>query len=74
MNIYVVNRYKKRVLVVRRNTHEKKLNALLNAKASLAIEGMFLTTREEQLLMRRVNGEVKNNEFLALAMEIAKNV
>ncbi|WP_374020549.1 hypothetical protein ABU162_13565 [Paenibacillus thiaminolyticus] len=52
----------------------KKINALLNAKASLAIEGMYLTTQEEQLISKRVNGEMKNTEFLALAMEIAKNV
>ncbi|MNW47765.1 hypothetical protein D3C74_251080 [compost metagenome] len=74
MNIYVVNRNKKRVLFMKKYTQKKRLNALLNAKASLAIEGMQLTTREEQLILRRANGEMKNTEFLALAMEIAKNV
>lgn len=74
MNIYVVNRNKERVLLMKRYAHKKRLKALLNAKASLEIEGMHLTTREEQLVLRRANGEVKNTEFLALAMEIAKNV
>ncbi|MNW48725.1 hypothetical protein D3C74_261040 [compost metagenome] len=74
MNINVVRRYEKRVLSVQRYTHKKKLIALMNAKASLAIEGMYLTTPEEHLIMERLNGRVKNKEFLAYAMEIARNV
>jgi len=74
MHIHNVDRKKKRVLLVKRYTHEKKLHALLNAKASLAIEGMHLTFREEQLILKRTTGKMKNTEFLAQAMEIAKNV
>lgn len=74
MNIHIAYRNKKRVLFVKRYTHEKRLNALLNAKASLAIEGMHLTTREEHLILKRANEKMKNSEFIALAIEIAKNV
>ncbi|MFB9274143.1 hypothetical protein [Cohnella cellulosilytica] len=74
MNIHVVFRNKKRVLRVKRYTHEKRLRALSYAKATLAMEGMYLTAREEQLILKRANGEVRNADFLTLAMEIAKNV
>ncbi|MCU6712411.1 hypothetical protein M6D81_27320 [Paenibacillus sp. J5C_2022] len=76
MNIHIShrNKNKKRVLLVKRYTHEKKLHAMLNAKASLAIEGMHLTNREEELVLKRANGKMKNAEFLAQAMEIAKSV
>jgi len=59
---------------VKRYTHEKKLRALLNTKASLAIEGLHLTAPEEQLVTKRANGKMKNGDFLARAMETAKNV
>jgi len=48
--------------------------ALMNAKASMAIEGMHLTVQEEKLLMDRASGKLKNSDFLARAREIAKNV
>jgi len=73
MNISIVSS-KKRVLLVKRYTQEKRKRALLNAKASLAIEGMYLTTQEEQLVEQRAAGEMSNAEFLAKAIEIAKNV
>jgi hypothetical protein len=74
MNIHVVGRSKNRMLLVKRYSHKRKMNALLNAKASLAIEGLYLTAQEEQLILKRVNGELRNTEFLSRAMEIAKNV
>ncbi len=74
MSIYVVKGNEKRVLFMQRYTYKKKLNALMNAKASLAIEGMHLTDLEEHLIMERLNGRIKNTEFLALAIENEKNV
>ncbi|TVX99054.1 hypothetical protein [Cohnella terricola] len=74
MNINIASRNKKKVPLVKKYTHEKRLHALLNAKASLSIEGMHLTALEEQLILKRANGKMKNKEFLALAMEISKNV
>lgn len=74
MNIHISYRNKKRVLLVKRYSHKNRLQALLNAKASLAIEGMHLTTREEQLILQRANGKMKNSEFIAQAIEIARNV
>ncbi|WP_427052189.1 hypothetical protein [Paenibacillus sp. TC-CSREp1] len=74
MNINVVKRYEKRVLSVKKYTHKKKLIAFMNAKASLAIEGMHLTPSEEKLILERSNGKMKNDEFLAHAIELARNV
>lgn len=74
MHIYAISRKVKQVKHMRRRTQGKRLNALLNAKASLAIEGMRLTEREEQLILKRANGKMKNADFLKLATEIAKNV
>ncbi|MGF7049459.1 hypothetical protein J2T13_003970 [Paenibacillus sp. DS2015] len=59
---------------MKKYSDKTKMNALLYAKASLAIEGMYLTTKEEQLVVRRVNGELGDTEFLSRAMEIAKGV
>lgn len=74
MNISIVTSNKKRVLLVKRYTQEKRKRALLNAKASLAIEGMYLTNQEQELVEQRSAGEMSNAEFLAKAMELAKNV
>ncbi|NMM54640.1 hypothetical protein [Paenibacillus aquistagni] len=74
MNIHVVSRSEKRMLTVRRYSHKRKMSALYNAKASLAIEGLYLSNQEEQLLLKRVNREIRNTEFLAKAIEIAKHV
>ncbi len=59
---------------MKKYTQKEKLIALKNAKASLAIEGMYLTALEEDLIMERINGRMKNEEFLAQAMELARNV
>ncbi|MEK4249457.1 antitoxin VbhA family protein [Paenibacillus sp. FSL W7-1287] len=74
MNISIVSPNKKRVLLVKRYTREQRKRALLNAKASLAIEGMYLTTEEEQLVEQKAAGKMSNAEFIAKAIELAKNV
>lgn len=55
-------------------SRRKSKVALMNGKASLAIEGIYLTPQEEQLLLQRASGRLKNSEFLERAQEIAKNV
>lgn len=62
------------MLVVKKISQKRKIHALNNAKASLAIEGLYLNVKEDELLLKRVNGEITNAEFLARAMEIARNV
>jgi len=52
---------------------KKNKSALLNAKASLAIEGIHLNPQEELLLNLRAEGRLKNSEFMARALEMAKN-
>ncbi len=72
--VNVISRNTKGTKPMKRTSRQKKSIALLNAKASLAIEGIYLTTQEEQLLSLRANGRLKNSEFLARALEMAKNV
>lgn len=67
------NKDKGMIKMKRLSLHKSK-SALKNAKASLAIEGIYLTSQEDQLLMQRASGRIKNSEFLARAIEIAKNV
>lgn len=74
MNINIGSRSKQRMLIVKKYSQKKKMNAFLNAKASLAIEGLHLSPQEEQLILKRVKGELNNKEFISRAFEIAKNV
>lgn len=64
----------KGMIRMKRLSLQKSKSALKNAKASLAIEGIYLTSQEDLLLMQRASGRLKNSEFLARAIEIAKNV
>ena len=72
--VNLISRNTKGMKPMKRTSRQKKSIALLNAKASLAIEGIYLTSQEEQLLSLRANGRLKNSEFLARALEMAKNV
>lgn len=65
---------RKRVIVLKRYSQQQLRSALLNAKASLEIEGLVLTTEEDRLLLDRADGKMSYSEFLARAKEIAKNV
>lgn len=65
---------RKRVAVMKRYSQKQVRRALLNAKASLEIEGYLFTPQEDQLLLERAEGKLKYTEFLARAKEIAKNV
>ncbi|WP_339251921.1 hypothetical protein [Paenibacillus sp. FSL P2-0136] len=53
---------------------KRKQAALSYVRSSLAIEGNHLTVQENQVLIDRSNGGMKNSEFLARALEMAKNV
>jgi len=72
--IKVTSQDAKGMKAMKRSARQKKHFALNNAKASLAIEGMQLTPKEEELLLLRADGKMKNSEFLSRALEIAKNV
>ena len=61
------------MMALKQNLRQKSQIALRNAKASLAIEGMFLTPKEDELLSLRAEGKLKDSEFLARALELAKN-
>lgn len=73
MHINVISQNHKGMNRLRRFSKRKNA-ALLYARSSLAIEGIYLTVEENQLLLERSNGRMKNSEFLARALEIAKNV
>jgi hypothetical protein len=64
----------KEMIKMKRLSLPRSKSALKNAKASLAIEGIYLTPQEDQLLKQRARRRIKNSEFLARAIEIAKNV
>jgi hypothetical protein len=61
-------------MITVRIVRQKNQIALRNAKASLAMEGLFLTPKEDQLLTLRAERKLKESEFLARALELAKNV
>ena len=63
----------KGMMAVKQNMRQKNQIALHNAKASLAIEGMLLTPKEDELLSLRTEGKLKDSEFLAHALELAQN-
>lgn len=73
MHINVISQNHKGMIQLRRLSKRKQA-ALSYARSSLAIEGIYLTPQENQLLLDRSNGRLKNAEFLARALEIAKNV
>ncbi|MEK3789795.1 hypothetical protein [Paenibacillus sp. FSL K6-1230] len=73
MHINVISQNHKGLIRLRRLSKQNKL-ALQYARATLAIEGIHFTAEENQLLLDRSNGRMKNSEFLARALEIAKNV
>lgn len=58
---------------IERNFHRKNQIAMRNAKASLAVEGMYLTPEEDELLSLKAQGQISDSEFLARALELAKN-
>lgn len=45
--------------------------ALGYAKATLEIEGRMLSPEGEELVRRRIRGEITHDEFLRLAQELA---
>lgn len=49
---------------------EKAINC---AKASLAIEGMYLTAAEETLIRKRLQGEISEEEFHQRALDEINN-
>jgi hypothetical protein len=68
------NRGAKGMMAVKRTLRQKNQIAVRNAKASLAMEGFYLTPKEDQLLSLKAEGRLKESEFLARALELAKNV
>ena len=47
-------------------------NAMKQAKANLAIEGLHVTGEEEALIRKKLQGELSHEEFLKHAAELAK--
>lgn len=59
---------------MKKYSRKQRLAALRNAKTSLAIEGIHLTQKENDLLLERAYGKITHSEFLARSLEVAKNV
>jgi len=45
--------------------------ALKEAKASLAVEGLYTTSEEDELIRKKLRGEISHDEFLRRALELA---
>ncbi|SDX38881.1 hypothetical protein SAMN05444487_11629 [Marininema mesophilum] len=52
----------------KKNLVKRKLK---EAKGSLAVEGLYTTKTEDQLIKRRLMGEITEKEFLRRAKELA---
>ncbi len=59
---------------MKRFTAQQAEHALLGAKATLAVEGMYLTVQEEQLIKKQLNGKLSEAEFKKIALEMATGV
>lgn len=44
--------------------------AIRSAKASLAVEGLYATLEEEELVRKHLNGEITDEEYKKRAMEL----
>jgi len=64
----------KGMVAMKKTLRHKNQIALRNAKASLAMEGLYLTPQEDELLSLRAEGRLKESRFLARALELAKHV
>ncbi|MFD1990633.1 hypothetical protein ACFSGI_11745 [Paenibacillus nicotianae] len=53
---------------------EEANRALENAKASLAVEGLYLPESEQQLIKLKLTGQITELEFKKMALELAKVV
>lgn len=54
------------------HSEAEMLEAVEQAKGSLRLEGMDLRPEEEQLVLRRARGEISEQEFTRLVLELAK--
>lgn len=57
----------------KKSSQERIEKKLQRAKATLAIEGQYLTKEEEKLLKERHEGKINESEFLRKALELAQN-
>lgn len=60
--------------MMRKFNEEEANRALENAKASLAVEGMYLPENEQQLIKMKLTGQITESQFKKMALELAKVV
>jgi hypothetical protein len=58
------------VMIRRASDFEK---AMKYAEASLNVEGMYTTKKQNELIRKSLRGEISHEEFLRQAVELAKN-
>lgn len=51
---------------------EKIIKNLKSVKGSLAVEGIYLTAEEEKLIIAKALGEITQEEFEQIVLEIIK--
>lgn len=59
---------------MKRLTDEQAERAIRGAKATLAVEGMYLTEKEEQLVKQQLTGKISEAQFKKMALEMATGV
>ncbi|WP_144514931.1 antitoxin VbhA family protein [Bacillus pumilus] len=55
-------------------TRERFEKGMIYAKATHALEGIYLTTDEEELLWQHASGQITDEEFERKALELAYKV
>lgn len=60
--------------MMKKFNQEEANRALENAKASLAVEGLYLPESEQQLIKLKLTGQITELEFKKMALELAKVV
>lgn len=50
--------------------NERLEKALRSTKASLAIDGLYITPEEEDLIRKNLNGEITDEEFREQVLEL----
>ena len=59
---------------MKRLTDEQAERAIRGTKATLAVEGMYLTDKEEQLVKQQLTGKISEAQFKKMALEMATGV
>lgn len=55
-------------------TDEQAERAIRGTKATLAVEGMYLTDKEEELIKQQLTGKISEAQYKKMVLEMATGV